>query len=244
MYAKAEPSLNPQPVHLKNRQAQQHLEQERNELTRYCYGIGFGSLAAGVLNSLWLGLGISAFAVTLTRLQKVSQAFLWLGRLLDEFEPQEVEIIPRIDVPEQGQLDLFIRFPLPPKAVFAVAFRSQGKATVFYSEEKEGLYVRYKRGGLKRWHPDHIERLALQESWLRRNHEELFGQSSRDKRRPCIKLLVMTGETKLNASQPEHLYVTIGDQRVLLLRKRSSIYVLEEAQLIPFIKAWLAQQPQ
>lgn len=226
---------------LSNREALKQLEQDRNELTRYCYGIGLGSIAASLTNQLWLAAGISALAVSLTRLQKTSQIFFNMGRLIEAFESQEVEITPRLPVPGHGSLDLLLKFTIPPKAVFAIAFRSQGKSKILYKEEKQALYVRRRSGGgLNRWTPDHIERLALQESWLKQNQLELFGFSARDKRRPCIKLLVLTGETKIG-SNLEHLYVTMGDQRVLLLRRRASIYVMEEHQLIPFIRAWFTQ---
>jgi hypothetical protein len=235
------PTQDTQPTYLTNQEALKQLEQQRNQLTNACYGIGFGSIAASLTNPLWLAGGISALAVSLTRLQKTSQIFFNMGRLIEAFESLEVQIIPRLAVPGHGSLDLLLKFPTPPKAVFAIAFRSQGKSKILYKEEKEALYLRRSNGGgLNRWTPDHIERLALQESWLKRNQMELFGLSAKDKRRPCIKLLVLTGETKIG-SNLEHLYVTIGDQRVLLLRRRASIYVMEEHQLIPFIHGWFTQ---
>ncbi|HEY9872681.1 MAG TPA: hypothetical protein V6D12_04565, partial [Candidatus Obscuribacterales bacterium] len=59
--------------------------------------------------------------------------------------------------------------------------------------------------------------------------------------RPIVKLLVLTGETRLG-QHPEHLYVTVGQEKILLLKKRISVYVMEEKQLIPFIEGFLAQK--
>lgn len=182
--------------------------------------------------------------LVLKRTEKVN-SILRNGRALDEaFAAQQIQISTDLPVPDNGRLDLFVRFPLPPKkAVFTIALRSQGKGTVIYHEQKEALYIRTGNGGFKPWKPDHIERLALQEFWLRKNRQqELFGTSARDKNRSAVKLLVVTGQTKVG-QHSDSLYTAVGDQRVLLLRRRSSIYVLKEEQLLPFIQAWLAPTP-
>lgn len=190
-----------------------------------------GSFLAGTVGS----------RLVLKRTQKIN-SILRNGRALDEkFADQQIQISTDLPVPDNGRLDLFVRFPLPPKkAVFTIALRSQGKGTVIYNEQKESLYIRTGNGGLRPWKPDHIERLALQEFWLRKNRQkELFGTSARDKNRSAVKLLVVTGQTKVG-QHSDSLYTAVGDQRVLLLRRRSSIYVLQEEQLLPFIQAWLA----
>jgi|GEM_PF-1644117 len=238
------PSSQPiKPIYLNNRQALEQIERERTDLTRYCFGIGLGSLGAGVFNSLWWGIGIGAMALPLKKLQKVSQISLTMGSLLDIFEDQGILITPRLEVPDNGSLDLFVRFPNPPKAVFAIGLRSHGESTVFFNEAKETFYFHRKRGRSKPWQVDLFRRFALQEFWLRKNQQDLFGQSSRDKNRPAVKILVLVGKTRLG-EHSEHLYANIGDQRVLLVRNRIAVYVMEVNQLIPFIQAWLAQHAQ
>jgi hypothetical protein len=184
--------------------------------------------------------GMVGGSLLLKRTQKIN-SILRNAKALDEaFKEQQLQIFPDLPVPERGRLDMLLKFPIPPrKTLFAVALRSQGKATIFYHEQKQLLYVRQAKGGLKLWKPDHIEQLALQEFWLRQNRQqELFGTSHRDKNRSVVKLLVLTGQTKLGQHN-DSLYANVGDQRVLLLRRRSTIYVLEEKQLLLFIKAWL-----
>ena len=227
-------------IYLTNKEALKQLEKQRNELTNVCYGLGLGSIAAGFFNSLWLGVGITFLAASLARLQKVSQIYFSMRRLLDAFESRGVLITPQIDVPDNGSLDLFVRFPNPPKVNFAIGLRSNGGSTVYYNEAKENLYRRNKSGGLKPWQVDLFQRIGLQEFWLRKNRQVLFGQSSKDKNRVVSKVLVLTGETKLG-KHPEHLYTTIGDQKVVVVKKRVSVQIMEESQLIPFIEAWLAQ---
>ena len=184
--------------------------------------------------------GIVGGSLLLKRTQKINSILRNARALNEAFTEQQIQIFPDLPVPERGRLDMLLRFPVPPhKTLFAVALRSQGKATIFYHEQKQSLHVRRDRGGLRLWKPDHIEQLALQEFWLRQNRQqELFGSSYRDKRRSVVKLLVLTGQTKLG-QHDDSLYTNIGDQRVLLLERRSTIYVLEEKQLLLFIKAWL-----
>lgn len=221
------------------------LEQEDQWLTA-AYTEAGGTLAANVVIpepvtqlSSFLS-GTVTTGLVLKRSQKLN-SLLRTGKALNEtFTDQQVQISTDLPVPDHGRLDLFIKFPVAPKkAIFTVALRSQGNGTVFYNEQKESLYIRTGGGGFRPWKPDHIERLALQEFWLRMNRrEELFGTSSRDKNRSAVKLLVLTGQTSIG-KHSDSLYTEVGDQRVLLLRRRSSIYVLKEKQLIPFIKAWL-----
>lgn len=229
-------------TYLSNKQALIALEQEDRLLSAVYYGF-VSLLAAGTMFFSPSGvLALPPMWLLLRRTSKVNQIHRSMTALLDTFEDQGVEIIQRLTIPGQGSLDLFARFPS--KHLFAIALRTQGKSTIFYNEADEALKIRRQQGGrgLNLWTPDHVQRLSDQEFWLRRNQSDLFGKSSRDKRRPLVKLLVLTGQTRLG-KHSDHLYAMIGNQKVLLLRKRASVYVLEEEQLTDFVKAWLAQQP-
>ncbi len=228
-----------------NQAALQRLEEENSWLTT-----AYSAASSVVAGSVFIPepvtklggflTGMVGGSLLLKRTQKIN-SILRNAKALDEaFKEQQLQIFPDLPVPERGRLDMLLKFPVPPrKTLFAVALRSQGKATIFYHEQKQALYIRQYQGGLKLWKPDHIEQLALQEFWLRQNRQqELFGTSHRDRRRSVVKLLVLTGQTKLGQHN-EELYTDIGDQRILLLQRRSSIYVLEEKQLLPFIKTWL-----
>lgn len=187
--------------------------------------------------------GAVGASVALKEIQKLNQITRALTAILDAFEDrQEIDVLTSLEVPEQGTLDLLIKF-LTAKINFAIALRSQGQARITYREEKEALYRRNKSGGIKPWTPDHVQKLNEQEFWLRKNQNWVFGSSSRQRSRPLIKLLVLTGETRLG-QHPEHLYATIGTEKVLLLRQKISVYVLEEKQLIPLIEGFIAQKSQ
>lgn len=223
----------------------QRLEEEDSWLAATNTAAGGAAVASVVIPETIAKLGsfLAGTATTsllLKRTRKINY-ILRNAKVLDEaLREQQIQIFVDLPVPDRGRLDLLVKIPLPPKkAIFAIAFRSQGKSTILYHEQKEALYIRHSNGGLKQWKPDQIERLALQEYWLRNNRQaELFGTSSRDRNRSAVKLLVLTGQTTVGKHSGS-LYIEVGEQKVLLLRRRSSIYVLEEAQLLPFIQAWL-----
>lgn len=230
-----------------NRAEFQRLEKEDSWLTAANITVG-GTVAVNIvipepltkLGSILAGTATTSLLVN--RTQKINSIFR-NAKVLDEaFQERQIQIFVDLPMPDHGRLDLFVEFPLPPKkAVFAIAFRSQGKSTILYNERKESFYIRRGDAGLKRWTPDHVERLGVQGFWLRMNRqEELFGTSRNDRNRPIVKLLVVTGQTKIK-KHSDTLYTTVGDQTVLLIQRRSSIYVLREEQLLPFIQAWLAQ---
>ncbi len=226
-----------EPVLLNNRPALEQLEQEQEYLTASCYAAGTALIAGITFANPFLALGaLPPFGIISKYLQKVSQIYLTLGTLLDAFEQQGVLITPRLEVPDNGSLDLFVRFPNPPKALFVIGLRSNGESTIFFNEQKECLCVR-RKNGYKAWQVDFFRRFALQEFWLRKNRQDLFGQASRDKNRPAVKLLVLTGKTKIG-KHSEHLYAMIGDQKVLSVRNKVSLFIMEESQLIPFIQNW------
>lgn len=174
----------------------------------------------------------------LQEIKKLTQVIPVMRLLLDKFESQSIVIQPRINLPKYGSLDLLLRFTQAPnKATFGIALRSQGDSNIVYNENKEALYIRQHKGkgGLSQWTPNHIDQLGDQEFWLRKNFRKVFGESARDKNRSMVKLLVLTGNTKLG-KHSEHLYETVGDQKILLLKKRCSVYVMEEEQLISFLE--------
>lgn len=203
------------------------------------------SVSLPVLGSLAAAPLVIPMGFVLRRVQKLHQLMRVLKPLLEAFEEDGMEALTELQVPgfQYTALDLFVRFPS--KNFFAIALRSQGKTKITYNEEKQAFVVRKLDNGkgLRPWKPDHLEQLRQQEYWLRKNHAEtLFGKGAKDRRKPLVKLLVITGETLIN-QHPEHLYATIGNQKVLLIRRQGSgsIYVMRQEQLVDFIKGWLNQ---
>lgn len=229
------------PVYASNREALKQLEHERDWLSGICSVLDSGVAVSAVYSPAISLAELPPTAILLKRLQKVSKIYLSMRPLLEAFEQQGVEIFPRLQVPERESLDLFVRFPN--KQFFAIILRTMGRSKIVYNEKAEALYVRRQQGGrgLKPWIPDPLLQLADQEFWLRRNRRELFGGSSRDVRRPVGKILALAGETRLG-NHSEHLYATFGKQKFVCVRRKFTTTVLEQEQLVSFIRAWQAQK--
>ena len=219
----------------------QELEQ-RQVLLEAGYAVSGVTLIGGVLtaNPIVAASGAVGAGVAAKEIQKNTQIRKAVRAISEAFNDSEVEILKEIAVPEHGSLDLLAKFLLA-KVNFAIALRSQGKMTVNYRKDKEALYRRTKNGGLSQWKPDHIQRLGEQEFWLRKYQNTLLGSSTKQRSRPIIKLLVLTGETRLG-NNPEDLYVTMGTEKVLKISRRVTVYILEEKQLVSFLKAFLANR--
>lgn len=224
-----------------NRAKLEELEQRRELLTIFSYALGAGGIAGAVMFSPAI-LGLAALpplGSLLGALQTTSQRFLLMTDLLAAFEDENVAIEVGLKPEGLREIDFFLRFP--DKEYVLMQIRSLGEARVTYNEEREALQFRKKGGGLTVWKPDPLSELARQEQWLRKEQPELLGTSSRDRRRPLSKLLVLASATTLG-DHPEHLYDTIDDQKRLVLRKFGTANIVTQDQVVDFIRGYLASR--
>lgn len=221
-----------------NRILLKQLERERKRLETYCYGYGYGFAVSMLFSSLWILPAVACFTYGIRRLQKASQLYFAISDLIQAFG-DDIEIQSEIEVPEHGNLDLLVRH-IPGKVNIAIALRSQGQAKVYYREDKQQLFRRrYPKGGTRAWDIDHLTRLGEQEFWLRKNNREVFGRTSRQRNRPLLKILALTGKTILRDNPEDKFYEDIQEPKSLFVKKRTSIYVMEGENIVNFIKAWL-----
>lgn len=171
-------------------------------------------------------------------LQSVSQRYLLMADIVETFKDQDIAIEVEIEGEGIRTIDLFLRFP--DKEYILIQIRSMGGARVSYSQEREELRFR-RKGGVKTWIPDPLSELARQEQWLRKHKPELLGTSSRDRRRPLSKLLVLWTDTFLD-DHPEQLYATINDQKYLTIRKFGTASIVTRNQVVDFIRAYLSSR--
>ena len=224
---------------LTNWEALEKLEHEKDWLSALFLIFGSTSVVGGVYFSLvWL-LILPPFAVGLRRLQKVAQLIRHTAAILEKFEEQGVLIYPQLEIPGYRPLDLFVKFPT--KEMFAISIRSIGESKILYNEHNQTLCFRRKKGGLKKWNPDPLQELGEYEFWLRKNRQDLFGKSSKDQRRPLVKVLVFGGQTQIGEHK-DNLYSMVGDQKILTIRRKGTINVLSEDQVTNFIEAYLANK--
>lgn len=223
-----------------SREVLQQLEREREVLTAQCLLLGTVMVLGLAFWNSGVALGLAPFAILSKRLQKVSQLFLLMGVILDEFESLGVELFCRLDVPEHQPIDLFVKFPT--KEFMLISIRSLGDCKIVYNEMTSALYARRKKGkGLKIWMPNPLHELSDQETWLRKNKRSLFGTTSKDSRAPLAKVLVLWHLTKL-AEHTEQLYRLMDGQKFLCIRQKGTVFVIESEQVVSFIRAYLSSR--
>lgn len=199
---------------------------------------GGGLAALATLNPAMLAPTLASLNLIGDDLQGTSRRVLLMPELLEAFEVEDVEIEAALKPKGLSAIDFFLRFP--DKEYILIQIRSVGNAKVVYNEKLEALQFRSKRG-LKTWQPDPLSELARQEQWLRKEHPDLLGSSSRDRKRPLCKLLVLWGETTLR-DHSEHLYVKMNDQNYLAIRKFGTANIVTMNQVVEFIRSYLASR--
>jgi hypothetical protein len=225
------------PIRVKNRDRLHQLEQDLSRL-QAGYGIAGTVATGGVVftNPLVAGGGIVALNVLLKRIEKTTRLIRVGTQILDTFEHQGLEMYSCLEIPGHNPLDFFLRFP---SAMLLISIRSMGNANIVFKEANETLYVKRKGKGSKQWLPDPLLELSEYQAWLKLNRQE-FGMSSKESRKPLVKVLVMSGESKINEHR-EQLYSSPSGENLLTLSRKGTAIVILEDQLIDFVKAHLAK---
>lgn len=213
----------------------EQLQQRREQLTIVFLAAALGGIAGFALFSLAMVAALPVGAIG-GELQGTSQRFLLMSELMEAFESEDISI--KVGLKGEGirDIDFFLRFP--DKEFILIKIRSLSFSKIVYNEERQALRFRRKKGGVKTWKPDPLLELLDQERWLRKERPDLLGGSSRDRRRPIAKLLVLWDDTVLG-EHPEHLYATIGDQKYLTIRNAGTVSIVERDQVINFVQSYL-----
>jgi hypothetical protein len=224
------------PIH--NREALQQLELEKDHLSIVSNAVGVAAACSGIFVNSAGFLILAAAYRPLIRLEKVARLIKVMNILLEHFESQGVQIFPSLQVPDNQPLDLFVRFPQ--KAHLLISIRSKGDAEIVFKEENETLYVKRKGKGSRYWKPCPLVELGNYTNWLNKNRQ-LFGISAKEVRNtPLAKVLALWHPTKIDEHN-EHLYSTISEIKLLVLRRKGTSFVIQEEDVINFIKAYLAK---
>jgi hypothetical protein len=217
-----------------NRAKLGQLEQRRELLTIFSYAAWAGGIAGLVMFSPSAALTLPPLGMLLGELQGASQRFLVMQELVEAFEGEDVAIEVGLKPEGLREIDFFLRFP--DKEFILIQIRSVGEAKVVYNEKLEALQFRRKGGGLTTWKPDPLAELTRQEQWLRKERHDLLGTSSRDKRRPLSKLLVLANETTVG----EHSEALHFTENSLTVRRSGTFSVVSKDQVVNFVRAYLS----
>lgn len=235
-------SIYPPVPEIYNWEAWQQIRQQKDKASVAAAGIGLLIIVGGTFFSPLALAGVVPSTPALNLIQKSAQLEQVIPVLLKGFEEEGIQVFASLPVEGQQDLDLFVRFP--DKTFFAIAVRSKGRSKIVYSENVEDLRIKRKAGtASNKWKPNPLQELNDQEIWLRKNRRDLFGGSSRDSRRPVVKILALWGETSVG-SHPEHLYSKVGSSSYLVLRKTGTICMLQADQLVSFIRDWRIELQQ
>lgn len=229
------------PIH--NWEALEQLRKEKDFLSNQAMAAGGSAIAAGAFfppGLLLFGLAYSP----MVRVEKIARLEKVTTLLLENFADQGIQVFPVQGLGEtQGvkihnPIDLFIRFPK--KTHIFLSIRSKGDSEVVYNESKEVLQIKRKRGGLSLWHPCPLVELADYKVWLDKNRA-LFGLSSREAQKtPTARVLVLWHPTRSEDHNP-HLYSELGDIKILALRRKGTAFVIQEEEILNFVRAWLSR---
>ncbi|QDZ41578.1 hypothetical protein FRE64_16520 (plasmid) [Euhalothece natronophila Z-M001] len=230
-----------------NDQALNQLKKERNKQVLKAI-LNYG----GAISSLWLNTMFSVvFSILggnkVKEIATLSHMIHIMETLLEHFEDDGIEIIPKVKVPKDvatvNQIDLFVRFPQ--KIYFAICHRKMNDSIITYREDKETFYIRrVNNRGKNIWKPDPSDYIPECFRWLQKNERSLFGGKSNDTRKPSVRILLLMGETKINKHHPPHLYGQVGDEKFLWIKKqgRGTLTIIEEDRLVKFIKAFVTSK--
>jgi hypothetical protein len=177
--------------------------------------------------------------------------------LLEKYKDKNIEIYPRIFIPEHGHLDIFIKFPAPCKKSILMALSSVSKEhRVYFHVAKNKLYRRttVRLKGSKEFDASKISEFKLQEGLLRKSHRHLFG-SLRDSKRPMLKFFAVCNpykpptesdssrslyhKTKFKLEFPEEKWAEIGSKKFPFIATDPTVYVISEEMIPELIDCWL-----
>ena len=229
------------PIH--NWEALAQLRKEKEFFATQTLAVGGAACAAGTLFAPSFLLFAFAYPA-LARVDKIARLERVTSLLLENFEDQGVQIFPVQGLEEakgvkiHNPIDLFIRFPR--KTHIFLSIRSKGDTEIVYNESKEVLQVKKKRGGLSMWEPCPLVELADYKVWLDKSRA-VFGLNSREAQKtPTARVLVLWSPTKAEDHKP-HLYSEVGDTKILALRRKGTAFVIQEEEILNFIRAWLTR---
>ncbi len=212
------------------------LERERDLLSAGAILAGMGVSIATVFVNPLSAIALPSIELLMGKLQGTSQRFNLMSQIVEALEDEDIQITVGLQPEGLRDIDFFLRSP--DKEFILIQIRSLGNSKVFFNEKKEVLQFRRKGGGLKTWKPDPLSELIEQERWLRKYRPDLLGGSSRDKRRPISKLLVLANVTVLD-DHSEHLYDTINSRKYLTIRKTGTATIVTKDQVADFIRDYL-----
>jgi hypothetical protein len=168
------------------------------------------------------------------RLKKMLQIDVVTSYLLKELKELKPEITPYISFGEHGIGEMFIE--IQEMFILVRIMSNTIGSKLRWREDRQEIFV-CRKNGRKPWQSATKavqEEFAPQEMLVRENFR-LMGVSSRKRKRPLLKVLLLEGITIDPANNPDFLYHDIPEHPYLKIQGNSNVFVFELEGLAKFI---------
>ena len=222
----------------RNRSILVELEHQRIELSKIIKRNSALSLIyLSLLASRLLDLNIiKVKTLILERLNRASRTQIVVKNILENFGDDGAKIDIEIET-AYGTIDVFVK--LKDRRLFAFVLRSNGANYIEFDNNIKSFWIyRKNKGKVAVWHSTKqmLDSFADMTTWLRETRHAVLGTSSAQIRKPVVKAIVLTGDTRLHLlHQDSDELVEFGQARVLKIDIGFITYLLELEDLIAFV---------
>jgi len=169
------------------------------------------------------------------RLAKVNQIYSNVSYLLKEIPAiADLKITPFIYFGEYGIAEMFIEF----EGMFILVkiMSNSVGAKMRWREDRQEVFI-YRKNGKKAWNAatDAIQKDFKQQEIFIRDCTNLMGISSRQRRRPVMKVLLLEGSIIDSGNNPESLSDNVPGHTYLNIKGNSNVFVFDVEGFVVFL---------
>jgi hypothetical protein len=169
------------------------------------------------------------------RLKKLIQIDTVTSYLLKELEELKPEITPYISFEENGIGEIFME--IQEMFILVRIMSNTIGSKLRWREDRQEIFV-CRKNGRKPWQSatNAVQKEFAPQEMLVRENFRLMGVSSRKRKRPLLKVLLLDGITIDPANNPAFLYHDIPKHPYLKIKGNSNVFVFELEGLVKFIR--------
>ena len=171
------------------------------------------------------------FSLRLKKLIQIDTIILYLLKELEELKP---EITPYISFEEHGIAEMFIE--IQEMFILVRIMSNTIGSKLRWRADKQEIFV-HRKNGVKPWQSatNAVQKEFAAQEMLVRENFRLMGVSSRKRKRPLLKVLLLEGITIDPANNPDCLYHDIPEHPYLKIKGNSNVFVFELEGFCQFI---------
>ncbi len=230
--------------YLQNYEALQFLKEQQAHWDRVLVvsgGFAIGSLIFP-LPVIGLAGGIGALA-SVNIATPIDRLISVMEVLLESFGDEGITLTPRVKT-QEGIVDLLVK--MPDKRTFSLALRSKGDSTLKWREDRQDFFIatrKKNKSRVVRW-PElnelgkELNKMVLE---LKKEKSILLGITNSERNKLVVKVLVLTGHTRINLNNSESLFADFGkftkeDKKVLRIQTDSVFHVVDKDNLPDYLR--------